>query len=126
MKKKKSIREPSSPTSEVADRLPSPERERRHALEYEEEEAPQEIAVEVKEAEVSFPNIPVPKSSDGDVSAETQIKPEVSSNVTNRIGSSECPIMCEWIQNHFIQTLTSALNTRMKKSYRLKTSARRV
>ncbi|KAG5650836.1 hypothetical protein H0H81_010866 [Sphagnurus paluster] len=35
-----------------------------HPLEYEEEEIPPEIAVEVKEAEVSFPNLPVPKGSD--------------------------------------------------------------
>ncbi|PPR03191.1 hypothetical protein CVT26_008039 [Gymnopilus dilepis] len=58
---------PASPTASGPDseRLPSPERERRHALEYEEEEAPPEIAIEVKEAEVRFPNLPVPKSSDG-------------------------------------------------------------
>jgi len=37
-------------------------------LEYEEEEVPPELAIEVKEAEVTFPNLPVPKSSDGDVS----------------------------------------------------------
>ncbi|KAF5373250.1 hypothetical protein D9615_007458 [Tricholomella constricta] len=57
----------SSPSASVPDseRLPSPERERRQALEYEEEEIPPEIAVEVKEAEVSFPNLPVPKGSDG-------------------------------------------------------------
>ncbi|TFK74927.1 hypothetical protein BDN72DRAFT_758543 [Pluteus cervinus] len=48
-----------------SDRLPSPERERRQALEYEEDDAPPEMAVETKEAEVSFPNIPVPRSSDG-------------------------------------------------------------
>ncbi|KAM6496973.1 RNA polymerase II-associated protein [Amanita muscaria] len=51
----------SGPDSE---RLTSPERERRQALEYEEEEAPQELAVEVKEAEVAFPNIPLPRSLD--------------------------------------------------------------
>ncbi|KAJ3479350.1 hypothetical protein NLJ89_g12333 [Agrocybe chaxingu] len=48
-----------------SDRLPSPERERRRALEYEEDDVPPEIAVEVKEAEVTFPNLPVPKASDG-------------------------------------------------------------
>ncbi|KAF9462935.1 Leo1-like protein-domain-containing protein [Collybia nuda] len=52
----------SAPDSE---RLPSPEREHRQALEYEEDDIPPEIAVEVKEAEVAFPNIPVPKGSDG-------------------------------------------------------------
>ncbi|KAH9479487.1 RNA polymerase-associated protein LEO1 [Psilocybe cubensis] len=61
-------RAPASPTASGPDseQLPSPEREHRHALEYDEEdEAPPEAVVEVKEAEVSFPNLPVPKSSDG-------------------------------------------------------------
>lgn len=64
----KAERVAASPTASGPDseRLPSPERERRQALEYEEEDVPQEIAVEVKEAEVSFPNLPVPRSSDGD------------------------------------------------------------
>jgi RNA polymerase-associated protein LEO1 len=58
-----------SPTASGPDseRLPTPERERRQALEYEEEEVPPEISVEVKEAHVVFPNLPVPKSSDGNV-----------------------------------------------------------
>ena len=50
-----------------SDRLPSPERDRRQALEYEEEDIPPEVAIEYKEAHVSFPNIPVPRSSDGNV-----------------------------------------------------------
>ena len=63
-------RAPASPTASGPDseRVPSPERERRQALEYEEEDAPPEISVEVKEAHVTFPNLPVPKSSDGNVS----------------------------------------------------------
>ncbi|KAF9563955.1 Leo1-domain-containing protein [Agrocybe pediades] len=58
----------SSPTASgpESERLLSPERERRQALEYGEDDAPPEIAVEVKEAEVRFPNLPVPKASDGD------------------------------------------------------------
>ncbi|KAK7445409.1 Paf1 complex component [Stygiomarasmius scandens] len=42
--------------------------DQRRALEYEEDEneIPPELAVEVKEANVSFPNIPVPHSSDDD------------------------------------------------------------
>ncbi|PPQ62863.1 hypothetical protein CVT24_006261 [Panaeolus cyanescens] len=63
----KSHRTPASPTASGpdSDTLASPERERRQALEYEEDdEALPEIAVEVKEAEVKFPNLPVPKSSD--------------------------------------------------------------
>jgi hypothetical protein len=60
---------PASPDGSGPDseRLPSPERERRQALEYEEEEVPPEMAIEVKEAEVKFPNLPVPKPSDGNV-----------------------------------------------------------
>ncbi|KAG6813820.1 hypothetical protein H0H92_006764 [Tricholoma furcatifolium] len=54
-----------SPSAHDSERLTSPERERRQALEYEEEEIPPEIAVEVKEADVSFPNLPVPRGSDG-------------------------------------------------------------
>ncbi|KAF8889371.1 Leo1-like protein-domain-containing protein [Infundibulicybe gibba] len=59
---------PPSPTTSghESERLPSPEREHRQALEYEEEDIPPEIAIEVKEAEVAFPNLPVPKSSTGD------------------------------------------------------------
>ncbi|KAJ7493438.1 RNA polymerase II-associated protein [Mycena galericulata] len=49
-----------------SDNVPTPERERRRAQEYEEEEAPPEITVEVREALVEFPNIPVPKSSKGE------------------------------------------------------------
>ncbi|KAF9054427.1 Leo1-like protein-domain-containing protein [Panaeolus papilionaceus] len=67
VEEQKNRRSPASPTASgpESDRLASPERERRHALEYEEDdEAPPEIAVEVKEAEVKFPNLPVPKSSD--------------------------------------------------------------
>jgi len=64
------FRAPSSPIASgpESERLLSPERERRQALEYGEDDAPPEITVEVKEAEVRFPNLPVPKSSDGDVS----------------------------------------------------------
>lgn len=56
-----------SASANDSERLPSPERDRRRALEYEEEDLPPELAVEVKEAEVSFPNLPVPKSSDQNV-----------------------------------------------------------
>jgi RNA polymerase-associated protein LEO1 len=61
-----------SPTASAAgsqEGLASPERERRQALEYGEDDLPaQDIPGEVREAEVSFPNLPVPRSSDGDVS----------------------------------------------------------
>ncbi|KAF8661370.1 hypothetical protein AX16_001464 [Volvariella volvacea WC 439] len=55
--------EPSGPES---DRLATPEREHREALEYGEDDAPPEIPPrEEKEQNVAFPNIPVPRSSDG-------------------------------------------------------------
>jgi RNA polymerase-associated protein LEO1 len=56
-----------------SDRLPSPERERRQALEYEEDEEPGQIAVIVREANVAFPNIPVPKTSNGEVCFPTHL-----------------------------------------------------
>ncbi|KAJ7113710.1 RNA polymerase II-associated protein [Mycena crocata] len=59
------LRRAASPAAS-SDNVPTPERERRRAQEYEEEEAPPEITVEVREALVEFPNIPVPKSSNGD------------------------------------------------------------
>ncbi|KAG9223731.1 hypothetical protein CCMSSC00406_0004928 [Pleurotus cornucopiae] len=56
-----------STSAQESDRLPTPEREHRRALEYDEDdEIPAELAVEVKEANVAFPNIPVPKSSEGE------------------------------------------------------------
>ncbi|KAJ6504881.1 RNA polymerase II-associated protein [Mycena vitilis] len=63
--------EPSKPDEAASpaassDNIPTPERERRRAQEYEEEDAPPEITVEVREALVEFPNIPIPKSSNGD------------------------------------------------------------
>lgn len=69
-------RTPASPSGSGPDseRLPSPERERRQALEYEEEDVPPEISVEVKEAHVAFPNLPVPKSSDGNVGCPSYFK----------------------------------------------------
>lgn len=57
------------------EQLPSEELERRRALEYEEEEIPPELAVEVKEAEVSFPNLPQPQSSNGEVGSTRSLPP---------------------------------------------------
>ncbi|TFL05415.1 Leo1-like protein-domain-containing protein [Pterulicium gracile] len=52
-----------APSRLDSERSPSPEREHRQALEYEEKDDHGEVAV--VEAEVAFPNIPVPHSSDG-------------------------------------------------------------
>nr|GAT42952.1 predicted protein [Mycena chlorophos] len=48
------------------DNLPTPERERRRAQEYGEDDDPQGMSLEVREAHVEFPNIPIPKSSNGE------------------------------------------------------------
>ncbi|KAH9967287.1 Leo1-like protein-domain-containing protein [Russula dissimulans] len=47
------------------DGLSSPDRKRRQALEYEEEDEPNPLIEHRLEASVSIPNIPLPKSSDG-------------------------------------------------------------
>ncbi|KAF9258920.1 hypothetical protein L218DRAFT_875950 [Marasmius fiardii PR-910] len=52
----------SEPVSEELDA----DAEQRRALEYEEDENPQELAIEVREAEVSFPNLPMPTNSNGE------------------------------------------------------------
>lgn len=51
------------------DGISSPERKRREALEYEEDDEPDPIVEEeVLEASAQIPNIPVPRSTDGNVS----------------------------------------------------------
>lgn len=50
-----------------SDDLSQTEKEHRQALEYLEPEEPGIVVEEVREADVRIPNIPVPKSSDGDV-----------------------------------------------------------
>lgn len=55
-------------SSEHADGISSPERRHREALEYAEEDEPdQTIEEEVLEAVAQIPNIPVPRNSDGNV-----------------------------------------------------------
>ncbi|TFY76502.1 hypothetical protein EWM64_g7511 [Hericium alpestre] len=54
-----------TPASPPPDGLSSPDRRQRQALEYEEEEEPHEVIEQRLEAAVAIPNIPVPKSSDG-------------------------------------------------------------
>ncbi|KAK7056231.1 Paf1 complex component [Paramarasmius palmivorus] len=52
--------------SEIISEEADAEAEQRRALEYGEDEEPADVAVEVKEADVSFPNLPVPTSSNGE------------------------------------------------------------
>jgi RNA polymerase-associated protein LEO1 len=52
----------------VHERLSSPERNQRRELEYEEEDQPEPVFEQILEAAVEIPNIPLPKSTDGDVS----------------------------------------------------------
>ncbi|KAJ3801241.1 Leo1-like protein-domain-containing protein [Lentinula aff. detonsa] len=53
-------------TTDGSERLGSAEVDQRRALEYEEDEVPPELAIEEREANVAFPNLPVPSSSDND------------------------------------------------------------
>ncbi|KAF5337507.1 hypothetical protein D9757_014713 [Collybiopsis confluens] len=54
-------------TTDGSERLGSAEAEQRRALEYEEEdEIPPDLAIEEREANVAFPNLPKPSSSDKD------------------------------------------------------------
>lgn len=50
-----------------SDELSQTEKERRRALEYMENDEPAQVVQEIQEANVSIPNIPVPRTSDGDV-----------------------------------------------------------
>ena len=50
-----------------SDDLSQTEKEHRRALEYLEPEEPGVVVEQVREADVLIPNIPVPRSSDGDV-----------------------------------------------------------
>lgn len=55
-------------SSEHADGISSSERRQREALEYAEEDDPDPVIEQVLEANAAIPNIPVPRSSDGNVS----------------------------------------------------------
>jgi len=85
-----------SPTASglESDRLPTPEREHRQALEYEEDEVPLDTGEVVKEADVSFPNLPIPKSTDGNVSLFSASDFLLRrSNPLSRIGLFACLIL---------------------------------
>lgn len=51
--------------------LSSPERQQRRELEYEEADEPNPVFEQILEAAVQIPNIPLPKSSDGNVSTQS-------------------------------------------------------
>lgn len=50
-----------------SDELSQTEKERRRALEYAENDEAAPVVPEIQEANVSIPNIPIPRTSDGDV-----------------------------------------------------------
>lgn len=54
-------------SAQGSDRVQSPEQQHRKAMEYEEDEEPGSI-LQITEVDVTLPNIPVPKSSNEDVS----------------------------------------------------------
>jgi RNA polymerase-associated protein LEO1 len=57
----------SAAPSHTSERLPSPEREHRKAMEYAEEDDPSADQGGQLEANVQIPNVPTPRSSDGQV-----------------------------------------------------------
>ncbi|KAJ7695080.1 Leo1-like protein-domain-containing protein [Mycena rosella] len=62
----KALKQDAPQDEEMEDLFGNEDAEESKAQEYEEEDAPPEITVEVREALVEFPNVPVPKSSNGD------------------------------------------------------------
>lgn len=63
------------------DGISSPERKHREALEYAEDDEPEQVVEEeVLEASAQIPNIPVPRTSDGNVSTHplTEILPDMA------------------------------------------------
>jgi len=109
-----------------ADAISDAEQRHREAMEYaEEEDEPDQdnghaLLEQRTEASALLPNIPSPRSSDGQV----HIPPSsfVGFPLTcPRVGSLGCPTLLKWILNHFILTLTLVRTRRMKSSRELRT-----
>lgn len=114
-------------TTDGSERLGSAEAEQRRALEYEEDDVPPEMAIEEREASVSFPNLPVPSSSDQDVSSFTCHFHAHCTKIYARTGSYACPTLLKWTLNHFMQILILGRNTMKTMLYsRPTTCARKV
>ena len=102
-----------------ADAISDAEQRHREAMEYaEEEDEPDQdnghaLLEQRTEASALLPNIPSPRSSDGQV----RISPSSFVGfplIRSRVGSLGCPTLSKWILNPFILTLTSARTRRMK------------
>ena len=61
------------------------ELQRRQELEYEEDEGQDENVVELKHAVLSIPNIPMPKSSDGNVRRKQRFVMPIETNDKNHL-----------------------------------------
>ena len=103
----------------LADAISDVEQRHREAMEYaeEEDEADQDdghtLLEQRTEAAALLPNIPLPKSSDGQVC--TSPSSLVRFPLTYpRVGSLGCPTLSKWILNPFILTLTLVRTRRMK------------
>lgn len=104
-----------------ADAISDAEQRHREAMEYaEEEDEPDQdndhaLLEQRTEASALLPNIPSPKSSDGQVS--TSPSSLVGFPLTYpRVGSLGCQTLSKWILNPFTLTLTLAQSRRMKNS----------
>ena len=62
-------------SSEHADGISSSERKHRADMEYAEDDEPDQVVEQVLEANAQIPNIPVPRSSDGNVSFGHELMP---------------------------------------------------
>jgi len=103
-----------------ADAISDAEQRHREAMEYAEEDEPDQDASHAlleqrTEATALLPNIPSPKSSDGQVC--TSPSSLVRFPLTcPRVGSLGCPTLSKWILNHFIPILTLVRTKRMRSS----------
>ena len=111
-----------------ADAISDAEQRHREAMEYaEEEDEPDQdnghaLLEQRTEASALLPNIPSPRSSDGQV--RIPLSSLVGFPLTRpRAGLLECRTLSKWILNPFILTLTLAQTRRMKSSPELRTVA---
>ena len=112
-----------------ADTISDAEQRHREVMEYaEEEDEPDQdndhaLLEQRTEASALLPNIPCPKSSDGQVC--TSASSLVGFPLTcPRVGSLGCPTLSKWILNPFILTLTLVRNKKMKNSPEWRTVAK--
>ena len=110
-----------------ADAISDAEQRHREAMEYaEEEDEPDQdsghaLLEQRTEAAALLPNIPSPRSSDGQVCTSPPSSHVGIPLTRPRAGSLGCPTLSKWILNPFIPTLTLARTRKMKSLLELRT-----